>query len=141
MLLVVLALPLSAAASLGSDAASVQADQRQLGARLRTRALAGYTEFELQTPSGILIRQYVSSTGVVFAVVWQGPALPDLRQILGRYFGAYVRAADPVNGGAGPRVLEQAGLVVQTGGHMRAFLGRAFVPELMPKGVRLEQIR
>jgi hypothetical protein len=136
VLLFVLALPLSAAASLGNDVASVRADQKQLGGRLRTRALSDYTELELQTPSGTRIRQYLSSAGVVFAVVWQGPALPDLRQILGRHFGAYVRAAD---GGSHPR--EHAGLVVQAGGHMRAFLGRAWVPELMPKGVNLEQIR
>jgi Protein of unknown function (DUF2844) len=32
-------------------------------------------------------------------------------------------------------------MVVQISGHMRAFLGRAYVPQMLPAGVRAEDIR
>lgn len=139
--LAILALPLSASASLGGDAASVQADQRQMNGTLRTTAAAKHTQFEIQTPTGILAREYVSSTGLVFAVVWEGPSLPDLRQLLGSYFSQYIQAANAADPAARPRVIEQPGLVVYSGGRMRAFLGRAFVPDLIPKGLSLDEIR
>lgn len=136
----VLALPFSASASLGEAAASVQADQIQMNAAVRTTPAANYTVFEIQTPSGTLVREYVSSTGLVFAVVWEGPTLPDLRQLLGGFFTAYVQGANAAGAGARPRVVKQPGLVVYAGGHMRAFFGKAFVPGLIPTGVDLEEI-
>lgn len=136
----VLVLPFSASASLGEVAASVQADQIRMNATLRTTAAANYTVFEIQTPSGTLVREYVSSTGLVFAVAWEGPTLPDLRQLLGDFFTSYVQGANAAGAGARPRVVKQPGLVVYAGGHMRAFFGRAFVPGLIPEGVDLEEI-
>lgn len=138
--LATLAFPLSGSASLGGDAASVQSDQMQMSAALRTTGGANYTLFEIQTPSGTLVREYVSSVGLVFAVVWKGPSLPDLRQLLGSYFAPYVEGANADGAGARPRMIEQPGLVAYAGGHMRAFLGRAYIPELIPRGVSLEEI-
>lgn len=140
MALGVLVLPFSASASLGGVAASVQADQIQMNAALRTTAAANYTLFEIQTPSGTLVREYVSPTGLVFAVAWEGPALPDLRQLLRDFFTSYVEGANAAGAGVRPRVVKQPGLVVYAAGHMRAFYGRAYVPGLIPKGVNLEEI-
>jgi hypothetical protein len=140
MAFAMLALPFSASASLGGDAASVQADQMQMNATLRTTGAANYTLFEIQTPFGTVVKEYVSSTGLVFAVVWNGPSLPDLRQLLGSFFAAYVQGANAQGPGIRPRVIEQPRLVVHAGGHMRAFLGRAYVPDLIPIGVSLEEI-
>jgi uncharacterized protein DUF2844 len=130
--------PLSASASLGGDLQSVQSDRVQMNAALQTTPAALYTVFEIQMPSGTVVREFVSPDGVVFAVVWQGPSLPDLRQLLGSHFAQFARAD---GGGAGPRVIEQPGLMLYAGGRMRAFLGRALVPGLVPKGVSLEDIR
>jgi Protein of unknown function (DUF2844) len=135
-----LALPSSASASLGGDTASVQADQMQMSATLRRTGAANYTLFEIETPFGTVVREYISSAGVVFAVAWNGPALPDFRQLLGSFFGAYIQGTNAQGAGARPRVIEQPRLVVQAGGHMRAFLGRAFVTDLFPTGVNLEEI-
>jgi hypothetical protein len=133
-------LPLAASASLGENAASVRADQLQMNAAVRTTEAAGFTLYEMQTPSGTLVREYVSMSGLVFAVTWVGPSLPDLHQLLGSFFASYVHGANASGAGARPRVVEQPGLVVYAGGRMRAFLGKAFAPALMPNGVSLEEI-
>src|ERR1019366_2592885 len=48
-----------------------------------------------------------------------------------------------VNAHAGrrPLVIEQPGLVVRSGGHMRWFAGQAYIPEMLPRGVTAEAIR
>jgi hypothetical protein len=38
-------------------------------------------------------------------------------------------------------IIEQQGLVVQSGGRMRAFVGKAYVPQAVPQGVALDEIR
>ena len=79
---------LPAFAELGGDASSVQADQAYMQASLRTTTAQAYTVHEIQAPTGIIVREYVSPTsGKVFGVAWQGPWPPDMRQILGNYFG------------------------------------------------------
>jgi len=139
--LMMLFVPFSASAALGGGVASVQADQIQMNGTLRTAAVGKYTEYEIQVPSGTVVREYVSSAGVVFAVAWEGPSLPDLRQVLGTYFEQYVEAAKTQGGGAGPRVIRQPGLVVHAGGHMRAFSGRAYIPQMLPQGVSPDEIQ
>jgi hypothetical protein len=139
--LMMLVLPVPASAALGANVASVQADQIQMNGTLRSTDAGKYTQYEIQTPSGTLVREYVSSAGAVFAVAWEGPSLPDLKQLLGTYFEQYVKATKSQGGRAGPRVIQQSGLVVHAGGHMRAFLGRAYVPQMLPEGVNPEEVQ
>jgi hypothetical protein len=130
-----------AQAALGGTEATVQADQNQIQAALRTLRTDKFTMHELQTPSGTTVREYVSPAGTVFGVAWQGPSLPDLRQLLGAYFDPYVRNAAARRTRRNPVVVELPGLVVQSSGHMRAFAGKAYVPEALPQGVLPEEIR
>lgn len=130
-----------AAATLGEDVNSVRTDQTQMQGTLQITSSAKFAVHEIQLPSGTVLRQYVSPAGMVFAVSWQGPSLPDLRQVLGRYFEQYTEAVKTPDGGAGPRVTQQPGLVVQSGGHMRAFFGRAYVPQMLPRGVLVGEIQ
>jgi uncharacterized protein DUF2844 len=139
--LILFFLPLSAQAALGGGAASVQADQIQLNGSLRTATTGDYTLYEIQLPSGSMVREFVSLSDVVFAVAWEGPSLPDLRQFLGSHFEQYVEAARTQGGGPGPRVIQQPGLVVNVGGHMRAFSGKAYIPQMLPQGLSPEQIQ
>jgi len=134
-----LAVSLPAAAALGGDVASVEVDQTRLDAVLRATPAYQFTQFELQLPSGATVREYVSVGGTVFALTWEGPALPDLRQLLSSYFQQYVDAIQ--GGGPGARVIRQSGLVVFSGGHLRAFRGRAYVPQLQPPGVAAEELQ
>jgi hypothetical protein len=140
-------------AALGGDFASVQADQVHMQGKLRTTAMASYTVHEIQTASGTVVREYVSlsgtsasgtSAGKVFAIGWKGPWPPDMRQVLGSYFDQYVQAAKAqraVRVGRRPLVIEEPGLVMNVGGHPRGFVGRAYVPEMLPAGVRAEDIQ
>jgi hypothetical protein len=134
-----------AGATLGSDVTSVNADRVKMQS-----ALTGITRndrfavHQLQAPSGTIIREYVSSTGTVFAVSWEGPWLPDLQQILGPYFDAYQRNAAAVRDSRrshGPITIRAGELVVQVGGHPRAFAGRAYVERLLPQGLQPATIR
>jgi hypothetical protein len=131
-----------ALASLGGVEATVEADRLQIGATRRVvNADTRFTLHELQAPSGTTVREYVSPTGVVFGVAWQGPTMPDLRQVLGGYFDQYVGAVTARRTRGGPVLIQLPGLVVQSGGHMRAFAGKAYVPGSLPQGVSAEDIR
>jgi hypothetical protein len=96
-----------------------------------------YTVNETTLPSGTTVREYVAPGGTVFAVVWQGPQMAPLNTLLGPYFQDYLQGlsvSHAAQGGYGPAVVEQAKLVVQTGGHMGAFTGRAYLPRAFPQG-------
>ena len=134
----VVALPVQAA--LGGSEASVEADRLQVEGTQRVLHTAAYSVHEMQAPSGTVVREYVSPEGLVFGVAWQGPSMPDLRQVLGTYFDRYVDAATKRKA-RGPITIEQPGLVVQSSGHMRAFVGRAYIPEALPPGVGADSIK
>jgi hypothetical protein len=87
-----LALPFSLSASLGRDATSVREDQAEMQGTLRTSSADSYTLHEIQTPTGVAVKEYASPVGKVFAVTWKGPVHPDLRQLLGPYFDEYTQA-------------------------------------------------
>jgi Protein of unknown function (DUF2844) len=146
-LMIVAALAVAASpawGSLGGDAASVQADQIHMQGSRTLKAAESYTVHEIQAATGTVVREYVSPEGKVFAVAWHGAALPDMRQLLGSYFDRYAQANQSQSGGRmrrGPVLINQPGLVVQIGGHPRAFAGRAYVPEMLPSGVRAENIQ
>jgi hypothetical protein len=141
---VMLAFPFTISASLGGDVTSVQADQAKMQGSLRTTSANSYNLHEIQASTGVTVREYVSSSGKVFAVTWKGPFHPDLRQVLGAYFDQYTQAAQAQRAtrrGRGPLLIEQPGLVVQISGHMKAFVGKAYVPGMMPAGVHVEDIQ
>jgi hypothetical protein len=131
-----------ARASLGGDLASVQADAAALGGVVQANALLSYEVQQIDVPGGLSVREYVGRDGIVFALSWVGPAPPDLQQLLGGYFAAFsTGAAAQVHPGPvrSVRVL-QPGLVVQWGGHLRAYTGQACVPGLLPAGVSLADL-
>ncbi len=138
---ILLVAPFPVAATLGQDVSSVIEDQKQMQATLQITGSGKFAVHEIQLPSGTAVRQYVAPTGMVFAVSWHGPSLPDLRQVLGRYFEQYTGAVRSHGAGRGPRAMLQPALVVQSGGHMRAFNGRAYVPQLLPPDVLAEEIQ
>ena len=130
-----------AMAALGDSEDSIVNDQVSMKATHRIAREPQYTVHEMQTPSGTLIREYVSAQGRVFAVTWQGPFMPDLQQILGNYFADYSAAAGNKRAGHGRLLVKQPGLVVHSGGHMRAFSGRAYIPEQVPSNISIDEIK
>jgi|SRR5665213_3881052 len=134
----------SAHASLGGDVASVHNDQAKLQGTLQTTSKSSYDVHEIQGASGVVVREYVSRSGAVFGVAWQGRTPPDLRQVLGGSYDQYMQAVQAQRTqrhGHGPLLIQAPGLVVQTGGHMGALTGKAFIPQSLPADVRPEDIQ
>jgi hypothetical protein len=136
----------SAHASLGGDSASVEADRLHMNvkhaARLTQPSTGSYTVHETTLPSGTLVRQYVSKAGVVFAVTWSGPFMPNLRQLMGPHFDTMV-ARQAKRDHAIHRSIRQheSDLVIESGGHPRSFAGRAYLPSALPVGVAEKDIQ
>jgi hypothetical protein len=140
-ILVTVTVAAPAFAALGGDGTSVQADLVKIKGALRITASAAFTVHEITTSDGTVVREYVSPGDKVFAVSWRGPVIPDLRQMLGSYYGQYEQAA------SAPRVRDhrhlaigQPGLVVQSSGRMRAFFGRAWAPDLLPQNFAVSDL-
>ncbi len=132
-------------AALGGSASSIDADRVKMQAALvGIQTVNAYTVHEIQSATGTLVREYVSSSGDVFAVSWNGPTMPDLQQVLGRYFPVYqqaVQAARQTRRARGPLAIDTGDLVVQVSGHMRSFTGRAYVKHLVPASIQPSAIR
>jgi hypothetical protein len=95
----------------------------------------------MQTSSGI-VKEFVSPSGVVFAFTWKGLVHPDLRVLMGSYFSEYQAESihQPRSPGSRHQQVRTAHVIVEKGGHMRAVRGRAYVPNLIPTGVKLDEI-
>lgn len=134
-----------ALASLGGNVSSVESDRVQMKANIQVMQHDAYAVHEMQLPGGTVVDEYVSPAGKVFAVAWHGQFPPPMQQILGDYFQQYTTAlqAQPATKMYGHRPLniQEQGLVVQAGGHMRAYYGRAYIPDLLPQGVAASQIQ
>jgi hypothetical protein len=139
-LLIAVLSPCIAAAALGEREASVQTDVARLHASIKISTRAGYRVHEMDLPSGTRLREFVGMDGQVFAVAWNGPTIPDLRQTFWRYFDSYISAAKSQHASHNQLVIRQSDLVVQSGGHMRAFAGRAYLPQAIPSGVDLGDV-
>jgi hypothetical protein len=140
-----------AMASLGGNVGSIQADTAHMNANMTKSSSDTYETHQLQSPTGTVVNEYLSSSGTVFAVTWHGPFMPDMQQIMGSYFQQYSAAlssqassqasSQPRQYGRHPLDIRRPGLVVQTGGHMRAHWGRVYIPALTPEGVSPEQLQ
>jgi hypothetical protein len=98
-------------------------------------AAANYTVSETTLDSGTVVREYAAASGTVFAVSWNGPFVPDLRTLLGSHFDTMARqAAKTPHAGHSQFTLNQSDVVIESGGHMRAYMGRAWIPDQLPAG-------
>jgi hypothetical protein len=141
-MLIAAAGPGIARAALGELEASVQTDVVQLQGSIKASTdRETFRIHEIQLPSGTVLREFVSLDGKVFAVAWNGPYMPNLRQALGRYFDSYVAGAKLNHMDHKHLQISQPDLVVQAAGHMRAFSGRAYLPTALPSGFNLGDLQ
>lgn len=150
---VVLSLP--AHAALGGaptwNAGASNPDTRQQTVRMAAASAAastastGYTVTTTTLPSETVVNEYVDNTGKVFAVSWHGPRTVPLRKLLGASFEKWHEGLDEARtrrgGGNGPIAVHAQDLVVETGGHMGAISGRAWLPSALPAGFNTDQIQ
>lgn len=147
LLCTALALTLScgrpARAGLGGDAAGVLADAAQMHGITHSIMRQQYEIIEISAESGVRVREFLNRGGSVFAVAWSGPVVPDLQNLLGANFAAYAGALAALRHPGLHRSLRTASpdLVVESGGHLRAYRGRAYLPPSIPSGVSAEELR
>jgi hypothetical protein len=130
-------------AALGGSAGSIESDRRSFSAVDRgSMAHDAYTVREMDF-DGCTVREYISQSGLVFAIAWNGLRHPDLTTLLGSYDAEYREALHNTPRRPGVRHLEvrTTGVVVEKWGHIRDLQGRAYVPELLPSGVNIDEIK
>lgn len=129
-------------AVLGQSVESVRSDQAYLKGQLRSTALQGFSVQQINSADGTVVKEFVSPAGKVFGISWTGPTMPNLAQLLGTtYFEQFQQAHRSAARRRGPVTVQTDQLVVESGGHMRAFHGRAYVPGLLPGNLSAEVIR
>jgi len=134
----------SARAALGEAANSVMADRKALSAARGATVLthANYTVQEFESDA-ITVREYISLSGIVFGIAWNGLGYPDLTQLLGSYANEYweaLRRMPRMHGQISQQVKTDR-VVVEKWGHMRNLEGRAYAPALIPQGVTISDIK
>jgi hypothetical protein len=106
-----------------------------------TSAGAAYTAIRHALPSGTVVHEYANASGQVFAVSWAGPFKPDLKLLLGRHFDSLAAGAAAQRGERSRLDVQTGTLVVQSGGHMGAFEGRAWLPARLPAGFDPQEMK
>ena len=92
--------------------------------------------------TGTNVSEYLTAGGVVFAVTWDGPMLPDLKSLLGKYFDTMVaESAKAPRAGRARIGVNLPEVVINSGGHMRAFEGSAWLPAALPAGFSVDDLR
>ena len=130
-------------ASLGGSPDSIASDKKALLAiRSTTNTFNKYTIHEFHSGPNT-VREYVSSSGVVFGVAWNGLIHPDLTLLLGSYATEHQRALSHVVHHPGRRYfkIKTDNMVVEKWGHMRNLRGRAYVPALIPQEISTDEIK
>ena len=131
-------------AGLGESADSIASDREALSAVHRASNVHnGYTVQEFASDA-TSVREYVSPSGIVFGVAWNGLTYPDLTPLLGSYASEYQQALkqEPRNPGHRPySAVRTDRVVVEKWGNMRNLQGRAYAPALIPPGVSIDEIK
>ena|SRR5450631_1523138 len=130
-------------AVLGGGVDTITADRTVLKAAHRaTTTRPGYSVEEIVSDAAT-VREYVSPTGVVFGIAWNGYVHPDLTQLLGSYWSEYSVAQQKAERKFGRKRQHLATdtIVVEKWGHMRNLRGRAYVPSMIPAGVTIDEIK
>jgi len=132
-----------AQATLGESSDSISSDRRALlSVRHTTTVRNGHTVQEIDTGTTV-VREYISSSGVVFGIAWNGLTHPDLTALLGSYTSEYQKALSHVHRQPGHRHVQVKTdrVVVEKWGHMRNLKGRAYAPALIPQGMSIDEIK
>ena len=132
-----------AQAALGESTDSIESDQKALSAMRRiAKTSTAYTVHEIRSET-MTIREYVSPSGVVFGIAWNGLTHPDLTPLLGSYTDEYQKAMSHAHRQPGRRhvTVKTDSVVVEKWGHMRNLQGRTYAPALIPPGVSIDEIK
>jgi len=141
------AFSLQAGAALGSHPEALVGSNRVASAKVSTTSVdATSRAYRIQTTTsqdGSTVKEFINSAGIVFAVSWQGPWRPDLKQLLGSYYTIFQQEnAKRVTARArAPGVISSQDFVIKTRGHAHAFQGLAYVESMLPAGVQPSELQ
>ena len=127
----------------GAAAASAAVPAAKMQAVTPVAPSSLYTLHEVQLENGTSVREYATPAGIVFAVSWQGPVLPDLSALLGTYFNTFKLETERIRAAGrrgGPVSIAHSDLVIQSSGRMRNFFGHAYAPALIPAGLNIKDV-
>jgi hypothetical protein len=130
--------------SLGGVHASVEQDRAHFSATMAPSTMQGGAHVEtLQPTNGGIVREYSNADGVVFAVTWQGPSRPDLRQLLGDQYATASSVMTKRRGRRTARLMmvQRPDVVIRSQGHPGAFSGVAYDPRLIPAGFSVHDLQ
>jgi hypothetical protein len=108
-----------------------------------TATAGNYTVSKTVQDNGTTISEYATPTGLVFALSWQGPFMPDLNSLLGTYFSAFKTQSDASRATRNigtPVGVDTGKLVVHSSGRMRNYTGYAYATDLIPGGVNISDV-
>jgi len=139
----------SAFAGLGESESSVMRDAEKLGAAAprpveHTQNSGPLYTVHTLSKNGLTLREFVDTSGNIFALAWNGNAHPDLSQLLGTYLSDYkvaLQNSAPTPGQRRFGVLQGQKVTVERSGLMGKSRGRAYVRSLIPAGVSLDEIQ
>ena len=137
------ALVQSAQATLGEKGDSFERDRQSLNAiRKQDAQKENYTIQEMNSGPN-KVREYISTDGIYFAISWDGVRHPDLTPLLGKYSDDFKQAKETKKKEFGRRnqFIQGSRVVVQTWQRTRGVGGRAYDPDLIPKGVDIHEIK
>jgi hypothetical protein len=107
-------------------------------------ALSGlYSTHQTQLENGTVVKEFATGDGIVFAISWSGPVLPNLKSLLGDYFSIFeVETAQArVTGKRGsPVAMMRDGLIVNSSGRMGSFFGNAYASALVPANLSIQDV-
>ncbi|MEX3813492.1 DUF2844 domain-containing protein [Paraburkholderia sp. BR13439] len=118
--------------------------QAVVGASAPRTLLNGALRERTWTDAGnTTINEYATSTGLIVAYAWQGPTMPDLHALLGKYGDSYTTgaAAAAGSGNLHSSRVARSDVIVESGGPMRGYVGRAWLPAALPAGVTSDDIQ
>lgn len=132
-----------ARAALGENINAIPPGGHTLSAVQSAATVSGsYSVRELSSEANS-VREYVSPSGIVFGIAWNGPVTPDLTALLGSYAEDYRKALSQTPRLPGRRHIQVKSdrVIVERWGHMRNLQGRAYAPDLIPQGVSIDEIK
>jgi hypothetical protein len=123
-------------ATLGESSASIKADHK-LSTNNELYKVESY-----KVSSVTNIREYIAKDGIVFAVSWKGQFKPNLSELLGTHYRTLTNAiANKRHGGRAAVYINRHDIVIESNGHPGYFFGKAYLPAVMPSGMKESEIR
>lgn len=147
MLTMALLIPTFAWAALGEapnrPANSAQVRAFHAAPMILTSAGSPYYKQTTMTVDGGTLIEYVNAHGMVFAVRWDAPTMPDMSALLGSYKSHLDHAQTEGRTKArSPRTLnvQQGDWIIVSSGHLRAFSGYSLLQSIMPAQFDLKEL-